>query len=186
MKLIFIRHGKTAGNLRKRYIGQTDEPLFSTGISELMGKSYPDCDLVIASPMKRCVQTAALLYPDKEIFMIPDLRECDFGDFEGKNYQELSGNPDYQKWVDSGGKGTFPNGENPQAFRSRCIAAFRKVIMEHADRTSIAFVVHGGTIMSVLEAYAVPKDSYYAFQVANGNGYITEYDGEKITIREQI
>ena len=38
MKLIFIRHGKTAGNLERRYIGRTDEPLCDEGIAEILGK----------------------------------------------------------------------------------------------------------------------------------------------------
>ena len=63
MKLIFIRHGKTAGNLERRYIGRTDEPLCDEGIAEILGKEYHDADIVVASPMKRCVQTAELIYP---------------------------------------------------------------------------------------------------------------------------
>jgi alpha-ribazole phosphatase len=47
-------------------------------------------------------------------------------------------------------------------------------------------VVHGGTIMSVMEKYAVPKGNYYDFQVKNGQGYITEFDGEKIKVLENI
>ena len=61
MKIIFIRHGKTAGNLEKRYIGRTDEPLCEEGISELESIKYPDSDEVLASPMKRCLQTARLI-----------------------------------------------------------------------------------------------------------------------------
>ena len=53
MKLIFIRHGKTAGNLERRYIGRTDEPLCDEGIAEILGKEYPDADIVVASPMFR-------------------------------------------------------------------------------------------------------------------------------------
>ena len=50
----------------------------------------------------------------------PLLKECDFGDFENKNYKELSGNPDYQAWIDSGGALPFPGGEDPEGFRNRC------------------------------------------------------------------
>lgn len=41
MKLIFIRHGKTAGNLERRYIGRTDEPLCDEGIAEILEKNIP-------------------------------------------------------------------------------------------------------------------------------------------------
>lgn len=186
MKIIFIRHGKTQGNLEKRYIGVTDEPLCEEGVSELKSISYPDCHIVISSPMKRCLQTAEIIYPDKKIVVGENLKECDFGNFEGKNYLELSGDTDYQRWIDSGGTLAFPNGEAPVDFKKRCIAEFDKTVSEYADNTVIAFVVHGGTIMSILEKYAYPKGGYYDFQVQNAHGYITEFDGKKIIISEKI
>lgn len=186
MKIIFIRHGKTAGNLEKRYIGVTDEPLCKEGISELKSISYPDCHIVISSPMKRCLQTAEIIYPNKKIIIRNDLKECDFGDFEGRNYLDLSGNADYQRWIDSGGTMTFPNGECPSDFKRRCIAEFDKTVSEYAENTVIAFVVHGGTIMSILAKYAYPKGGYYDFQVQNAHEYITEFDGKKIIISEKI
>lgn len=186
MKLIFIRHGKTVGNLEKRYIGTTDEPLCEEGIGELKSIIYPDCDIVVTSPMKRCIQTARLIYPDKNHIVREDLRECDFGDFEGKNYHELSGNQDYQRWIDSGGTAAFPNGETPSEFKKRCVSEFVKTMSEFDEKAVPAFVVHGGTIMSVFERFAFPKGSYYDFQVPNAHGYVTEFDGEKIIITERI
>ena len=186
MKIIFIRHGKTAGNLEKRYIGRTDEPLCESGKTELKSRCYPDCDIVITSPKKRCTETAKIIYPDKEIYNFEELKECDFGDFEGKNYIELSKNTDYQKWIDSGGKTTFPNGENPDDFKNRCIDSFKQIISKYSDFSIISLVVHGGTIMSIMEKYAVPERDYFDYHIANGNAYITEFDGEKITIIEEI
>ena len=64
MKWVLIRHGKTQGNLEHRYIGsQTDESLCPQGISELKEMHYPPVQRVFVSPMKRCLETAALLYP---------------------------------------------------------------------------------------------------------------------------
>lgn len=186
MKIIFIRHGKTAGNLEKRYIGVTDEPLCKEGISELKSISYPDCDIVISSPMKRCLQTAEIIYPDKKIIVRSNLKECNFGDFEGKNYLELSGNTDYQHWIDSGGTLAFPSGENPADFKKRCIKEFDKIVSEYAENAVLAYVVHGGTIMSILEKYAYPKGGYYDFQAENAHGFVTGFDSEKIIILEKI
>lgn len=185
MTVNFIRHGKTAGNLEKRYIGRTDEPLCAEGIEEIKNNKYPSCDIVISSPMKRCIQTADIIYPDKGFIICDDLRECDFGDFEGKNYIELSENPDYQKWIDSNGTDTFPNGENPYDFRKRCTEIFLKAVGRYKNR-SLTFVVHGGTIMSVMEKFALPKRDYYGWQVKNGHGFVTEYSDGKIFVLEEI
>ena len=85
-----------------RYIGsRTDEPLCREGRELLEGRFYPDVSRIYVSPMKRCVETARLIWPEMSGRMIPvsDLRECDFGDFENKSYRELNGNPDYQAWM---------------------------------------------------------------------------------------
>ena len=101
MRWILIRHGKTKGNLEGRYIGcRSDEPLCPEGTEELEQGMYPAVSRVYTSPMRRCLETAELLYPGVPTEIIPEFRECDFGEFEGKNYAELNGRADYQAWMD--------------------------------------------------------------------------------------
>ena len=176
MRVVLIRHSKTAGNLKGRYIGTTDEPLCEEGIRLLEGKTYPAAELVYVSPMKRCRETASLIYPALTQREEPLLRECDFGDFENKNYLELNGNPDYQAWVDSGGTLPFPGGESREAFQERCREGFLKIMKEALTkkRETVAVVAHGGTLMSVLSAFAVPEKPFYDWQVKNGRGFLLE------------
>lgn len=186
MRIILIRHGKTIGNVQKRYIGKTDESLCTEGISELTEREYPKTEIVISSPLKRCTEMAEIIYPDKKILVYENLRECDFGAFEGKNYSELNGNEAYQRWIDSGGTLPFPNGESHEAFKKRCADAFEAAVFNNCASESIAFVIHGGTIMAILEKFAVPKGGFYDFQVGNGCGFIAELDGEKLKIVGRI
>lgn len=196
-ELILIRHGKTAGNLLGRYIGsRTDEPLCDEGREGLAGKKLPEVERLYVSPMKRCVETAEILWPGfdrKKMQKVTDLRECDFGDFENKNYKELSGNEDYQAWIDSNGTLPFPNGESMDAFKSRCLEAFARIVEEvsGAEQEWIAsgktgifragIVVHGGTIMAILEQYGYPKAAYFDYQVKNGCGYrLTPVEGTRL------
>ena len=196
-ELILIRHGKTAGNLLGRYIGsRTDEPLCDEGREKLAGKQLPEVERLYVSPMKRCVETAEILWPGfdrKKMQKVTDLRECDFGDFENKNYKELSGNGDYQAWIDSNGMLPFPNGESMDAFKSRCLEAFARIVEEvsGAEQEWIAsgktgifragIVVHGGTIMAILEQYGYPKAAYFDYQVKNGCGYrLTPVEGTRL------
>lgn len=174
MKIWLIRHGMTAGNVQKRYIGKTDEPLCEEGIKQLSGNNYGRPQIVIASPMLRCRQSADILYKGIETVYCEQLRECDFGIFEGKNYMELSGNPQYQQWIDSNGTMAFPKGEDPQSFKRRSVQAFKNMLVQYSMADEVAFVVHGGTIMSVMEALAVPRQDYYSYQVKNGQGYVVE------------
>ncbi|MBQ8557096.1 MAG: histidine phosphatase family protein [Clostridia bacterium] len=175
MKWILIRHGQTQGNLEHRYIGcRTDEPLCPEGIAALQGKVCPPVGKVFVSPMKRCLETAALLYPSVPTEIVDDFRECDFGEWENKNYAELNGNADYQAWIDSGGELPFPSGESRAQFAARCVSAFEN-IPEQAEDSAI--IAHGGTLMAIMERCAVPKGSYYDFQTANGKGYVLCGDG---------
>ena len=57
-RLYLVRHGITAGNLQRRYIGGgTDEPLCGQGLAQLKALAaqyrYPWADTVFSSPMKR-------------------------------------------------------------------------------------------------------------------------------------
>ena len=196
-ELILIRHGKTAGNLLGRYIGsRTDEPLCDEGREGLAGKQLPEVERLYVSPMKRCVETAEILWPEfdrKNIQKVTDLRECDFGDFENKNYKELSGNEDYQAWIDSNGTLPFPNGESMDVFKSRCRNAFAQIVEEvsvaerewkasgETETFRAGIVVHGGTIMAILEQYGYPKRAYFDYQVKNGCGYrLTPVEGTRL------
>ncbi len=188
LELALIRHGKTFGNTQGRYIGTTDEPLCREGIDALDGRAADDpaAELVFSSPMKRCMQTAGILYPGMELYVLEDFRECDFGEFENKNYKELSGNPAYQAWIDSGGTMAFPGGESREQVTERTVRAFRQMLEVCRERqaTQAALVAHGGTIMTVMEQFARPKRDYYDWQVKNGCGFLTEVkkEDESITI----
>lgn len=181
MRLIFIRHGMTAGNLEKRYIGSTDEPLSPAGAAALRARTYPVADVLYCSPMRRCVETAEILYPGKKPVLIPDFRECDFGRYEGKSYPELIHDAPYLAWVESGGVLPFPDGEDTAAFKARCAAAFCRVTEKHAADDTLAFVVHGGTIMSILETYE-PSHTYFGWQCKNGEGYRAVFADGIITV----
>ncbi len=176
-KIIFIRHGKTEGNIAGRYIGRTDEPLAKAGIDELSGRKYPDADTLVSSPMKRCVQTAGIIYPEMEIITYNDLRECDFGDFENKTNDQLKTDPTYIKWIENAGRIPFPGGENAVDFAERASAAFERALAENRAHT-LAFTVHGGIIMALMEKYCEEKRTFYEWHVKNGGGYICEWDEE--------
>ena len=128
IRLYLIRHGQTPGNKLQRYIGTTDEPLSTEGKEFLEKLTYPMPEALYVSPLCRCVETAGILFPGKSFHIIEELSECDFGEFENKNYKELSGNQDYQRWIDSNGTLPFPGGESREAFKHRSLTGFQKAV----------------------------------------------------------
>lgn len=197
-----IRHGETAGNREKRYIGVTDEPLSAQGAALLKKKRYPCAEVWFLSPMRRCLETAAVAEQmagllakengearaEREKIIVPDFRECDFGLFENKNYLELADCPEYQAWIDSGGQLPFPGGEAVEAFKARCCLAFEGMLEQIRQKnwSRVNAVVHGGTIMSIMERYARPEKSYYEWRVENGCGYTLEIDMESWRKRKTL
>lgn len=176
---MLIRHGETCGNKLKRYIGKrTDEPLTKEAEEMLKGLGYMCPEAVYASPMLRCTQTAGILFPGKTLNIIDELAECDFGEFENKNYMELDGNQNYQAWIDSGGLLPFPGGESREEFKKRNLKGFQKVVQSciRKEIQSAVLVVHGGTIMNIMEEYADENRSFYDWHVKNGRGYEVELD----------
>lgn len=194
MKILLIRHGETAGNREKRYVGsRTDEGLTEESRASLslayrkkretLYREFLPVREIFVSPMKRCMETRELLLPEAEfgecaVTVVRGLQECDFGRFEYRNYLELTGDPDYQRFIDSGGMEGFPGGEAVRQFKERCVRTFGELLakrMQEAEKTgTLVFVVHGGTIMAVLEAFSEPGGDYYSWQAKNGEGYLLE------------
>ena len=185
--LTLIRHGATLSNKEGRYLGKTDETLSPDGISALeksvADRIYPTADVLFSGPMKRCLETAQILYPGQTPIIIPEWTEMDFGAFEGHNYQELSKDPNYQRWIDSGGTLPFPEGESREEFIHRSVAGYEKMVYQmkmiwerraasgQGDRKiqSVSAVVHGGTIMALLSHFL--GGEYFDYQAKCGQGY---------------
>lgn len=169
----------TPGNSLSRYIGTTDEKLSEEGKEELLKKREQYAfvpDLLITSPMIRCQETAAILFPEQNCHIIENLKEFDFGIFENQNYQELNGNVEYQKWLDSFCEAPVPNGESMKSFKERTRKGFEEALQLCTEEQLAAMVVHGGTIMALMEAYADEKKGYYDWHVKNGEGFFVQLD----------
>lgn len=86
-RISILRHGRTEANEKGIYIGKTDLPLSEAGKAQLKElyetHEYPKVQKVYTSPLERAVQSAEILFPDRELTEVDDLREMDFGIFEG-------------------------------------------------------------------------------------------------------
>ncbi|MBQ3292365.1 MAG: histidine phosphatase family protein [Mogibacterium sp.] len=177
IKVTIIRHGRTKENDERRYCGcRTDSSLTAEGKAEL--SVIPACEkaFLIASPLRRAIETAETMFPGPDIHIIDDLRETDFGKFEGKRHEELDGDPDYQAWIDSNGTAEIPGGESMQTFRARTMEGFREAVRmaSSQDAEDLIIVGHGGTVMSVMSILF--GGSYYDYYTLNGDGYTFELE----------
>lgn len=175
MEVILVRHATTQGNLEKRFVGRLDFPLCPQG-EELAAASaayMPPIEHLYVSPMLRCRQTADYLWPHAERTTVDDLRETDFGPFEGKNHAELKDDPWYQRWLE----GTLSPGEPAEDCAHRGVRALAQVVSDAKARgyETVGVVSHGGLLMGMLTLCGEPKrPRYYDWYPTNCGGYRCE------------
>lgn len=179
--LYLLRHGLTDGNEQGRYIGRLDPPLSGRGRRELeeLAKQYeyPKAEAFFSSPRLRCTESLEILYPDAAPVLVPGLAECDFGEYEGKSLEELRDDPRYQRWASGMAKGDAaaspPGGESSADFQKRTCKAFGEIVarLTKAGVNRAVLMAHGGTIMTLLGVFGLPRRPLYEWMAGNGMGY---------------
>jgi broad specificity phosphatase PhoE len=147
-RLTVVRHGETAWSRDGKHTGTTDIPLTDNGRTVatklehiFRARSYA---LVLASPLSRARDTATLAgYPDPVVD--EDLREWDYGDYEGRTTSDIraAAGPGWFLWDDG-----VPNGETLQEVAARA----DRVIARTRDVDGDVLVFGHGHILRVLGA----------------------------------
>lgn len=172
----FVRHGMTDANVKGQYAGSWDIPVSDEGKKKLQDLKntyeYPTAQEYYSSPLSRCLETCGILYPKVTPTIVDGLKECDFGDWEGKTTEELSSDSEYLKWIKSS-KIAPPNGESWDDFYKRIANSFEDIVTSLMKRgvTSATVFTHGGVIMSLMSMYGIPKAKPFDWMVDNGCGY---------------
>lgn len=173
----FIRHGDIDDTNKGRYIGSTDVPLSGSGRESLKRYDaefiYPGTQAVFTSPLKRCVETAQILYPQQKPIVIDQLRECDFGAWEGKTGDELKADPEFKRWLAGEKDSKPPRGESGMEFTSRICTVFEQLVdgLMKTGYNEAVVITHGGVIMTLLSVYGLPRAKSFEWVMDNGFGY---------------
>lgn len=162
-KIIIIRHGETAANKERRYIGITDSLLSARGrrqgvnLKERMAKEK--IDKIFVSPSKRTLDFSKIVFGARKKEIVPDLREMNFGIFEGLTHTEmLKKYPGiYRKWLKDPCNFNIPEAEAFKDFKVRVFKVFKKIVSNNNQKT-IALVTHGGPIRIILSELLSLKD----------------------------
>ncbi len=151
-RLILLRHGETG--FPGKYIGSTDVALVKSGREQIKRLkplfARTKIDLLLASPMLRCRQSCEILFPDYSVSFAEELREIDFGRWEGLSFTEIKhSHPGHiSQWADWSVDFCFPGGEKISSFIERIAVIGRKI--EKAQETNIFVVAHGGVIRALI------------------------------------
>ncbi len=176
-KITFIRNGMTEANEKGIYIGKSDWPLSDKGRADLEEKAkvyaYPKVNRVYSSPLTRALQTAEIIFPDREIVICDEMTEMDFGVFEGLKAEDLVQLDSYKKWLKGGLDNPPPNGESLRDMMVRCYTALNAIILDmmQEDATHAGVVTHSGILMNMMSCFGLPKMKPMEFACQMGFGY---------------
>ena len=174
MEIVILRHGTTAGNAGKAYIGSLDVPVSEEGLAEARripaDESVRTCYI---TPYRRTRQTAEILYPNATYIPVADLREIDFGVFEGRQVEELKGDPQYQQWAAGNFQAVCPGGESFEGLGRRAVPAFLKTIAQAQAEGAgtIHFVLHGCVISVLMMLLANDHKDFWDYACDNLCGF---------------
>lgn len=197
--LLLIRHGQTEWNAAGRVQGQTNSDLTTLGRRQARAvarwlapsphgpplaawKSHPS--VLYASDLTRTQQTAAPI-ADRlglEAKLDPDLREMDFGELEGMDWQEVERtHPEagMKLWGERADPSfRMPGGESRDDMHIRSKTALRRIAAAHPGET-VAIVSHGGVIGFFFRAVVgIPFTMQPGYSTPNGSVNVFRFDGE--------
>jgi alpha-ribazole phosphatase len=186
-KILLARHG-SVDNQAQRFLGRRDIPLNEAGIrqaEQLRDRLAAEkLDFVYSSPLKRALTTAKIIASGHKVAVTLDnnLCECDFGEIEGLNYEEIKERyPALALELSAKRTGAFPGGETIEQLNERVIA-FLKTLEKHRPEETLLVVAHGGPVrLAICNLLGLGFEHWIQFRVDYASLSIVEtYPGMNI------
>jgi len=172
-RLIITRHPAIPGNDQGRFIGLSDISLGAQGEKEARGLARSlaarySFQRIFSSPLQRCRRTAEIIAEQfrPSVQIINRLREIDFGEWENRNFQEISqlDPAAVEDWLMKSSDFQFPGGERICAFQERVKQATE--ILLKTEGESLLAVTHGGVMRTMLcHLLRIPFSASLAFKI---------------------
>jgi alpha-ribazole phosphatase len=176
-RLILVRHCEPQEDARGLCYGRLDIGLSDAGRqhAERLATSLRqhDWDAVYSSPRLRARETAVAV--NRDVVIDDDLREIDFGDLEGRSYEEIAEtDPElYRAWMERPTTVHFPGGESFAELKVRALEALDRIRAAHG---AAVVVTHGGVLRAGLAAWlGMPDESIFSLDQRYGGVTIVDW-----------
>ncbi|MBT2689178.1 histidine phosphatase family protein [Bacillus sp. ISL-47] len=179
--IALFRHGLTEANKRYAYLGWTDSPLCPIDKKKIT--EVPACyDLIQSSDLGRCQQTAKMLFPGNNLESGIEWREINFGEWEGRTYEELKDDAVYQRWLKDPFSESVPGGETYEVFSERVDWGWQKLIHRILEKgiRKAALVTHSGVIRYLLSKHGPEGKEFWEWQIPFGKEYELFWNYEEL------
>ncbi|NRQ39673.1 bifunctional RNase H/acid phosphatase [Nonomuraea sp. NN258] len=168
--LLLLRHGETPLSVERRFSGTGDPELTANGLAqasaaaERLSREPYRPDVIVSSPLRRALRTAEIVAQRAglSVEVDDDLREADFGAWEGHTFTEVQ-----RQWPDeltawlAGPDAAPPGGESFTTAAHRVKAAGERLVERYEGKTVLA-VSHVTPIKLLLRfALLAPPESLY-------------------------
>lgn len=187
VRLLLVRHGRTAWNHERRFLGATDLPLDEVGTAEaaaLGARLGGTFTAVYSSPLSRALQTASAIAPPTPV-IVDALRELCQGELEGLDGPTaLERHPEFFVQFQADPTHCRPPGNNGETLaetRDRALTALVEIASRHAAGTTVAVVTHQMVIASVRCALrGEPLSAWRTYGVPNTGTAALYWDGRSL------
>ena len=199
-QLLLVRHANIGPQYAGRYVGSTDVPAEPQGLQQarelagLVQSRRPG--RCFCSPLVRARQTAEAICESTSlrIEFDEDLCEVDFGEWEGKAFDEIAAEDPamVDRWAEFSDDFTFPGGESVGGFLSRIHRAADRLAKDSAD--VVLVVTHAGVMRGMICHFlGLPSSNYLLFgvrhatcttiELADGKGVLSGLNEQCISER---
>lgn len=171
-KLLLIRHALTDA-VGQRLSGRTPGvPLNMEGRAQAQKLAERLAAVPLAaiysSPLERALQTAAPLAQRHQLepLVSDDFLEIDFGHWTNRSFQELAGEPDFQRFNSFRSHTRIPGGELMLEAQARMVAGLGRLCAQHPGAT-VAVVSHADMLKAAVAHYAgIPLDLFQRLEIS--------------------
>lgn len=173
--VVLVRHGATEWSGSGKHTSHTDVPLTDAGRRDaerlrprLAGFEFA---LVLASPLSRARDTAVLAGFGDRVEIEPDLREFDYGDYDGRSTADIrKERPGWDVWRDDS-----PGGETPAQVGERADRVIERALAAGGDVALFA----RGHLLRVLGARWIGLEAVHGGSLGLSTGAVCELGFER-------